>query len=242
MKTCTGAWVLAAALLAAAPARAQLAVFDPANFIQNAISAARSLIQINNQLMQLENEAQMLLNQARNLTKLPFNIVGQLQATLAQTTSLIAQAKGIAYQVTQAQVQFTRLYPSAYAGSVTGAAMAADAQMRWLNSLRALETTIKMQAQAAENLSSDENALATLVAQSQSAIGALQAAQATNQLLALQSRQSIQEQQLRITQDRTAALEQARMVAAEAQAREVRRRFVGGVTLYTVQPIDFYGF
>src|SRR5258708_14510936 len=46
----------------------------------------------------------------------------------------------------------------------------------------------------------------------------------SNQLLALQSRQAIQEQQLRLTQDRSAALEQARSVAAEARSREVRDR------------------
>ena len=73
-------------------------------------------------------------------------------------------------------------------------------------------------------------------------VGILQAAQATNQLLALQSRQSIQEQQLRLTQDRGAALEQARAVVAEARSREVRRRFVGIGTQYTPQPINFYGF
>ena len=95
--------------------------------------------------------------------------------------------------------------------------MAADALQRWTYSLQALQTTIGMQAQGAQNLASDENSLATLVQQSQGAVGILQAAQATNQLLALQSRQSIQEQQLRLTQDRSAALEQARAVAAEAR-------------------------
>ena len=120
--------------------------------------------------------------------------------------------------------------------------MAADALQRWTYSLQALQTTISMQAQSAQNLAVDQNSLAVLVQQSQGAIGILQAAQATNQLLALQSRQSIQEQQLRLTQDRSAALEQARAVAAEARTREVRRRFVGNGTQYTPQPINFYGF
>jgi P-type conjugative transfer protein TrbJ len=118
--------------------------------------------------------------------------------------------------------------------------MAADALTRWNNSLQALRTTVSMQAQAAQNLASDQASLATLVAQSQSAVGILQAAQATNQLLALQSRQFIQDQQLRLTQDRSAALEGARSVAAEARAREVRRRFLGVGTPYTPQPINFF--
>ena len=99
-----------------------------------------------------------------------------------------------------------------------------------------------MQSQAAQNVAADENALAVLVSQSQGAIGIVQATQATNQLLALHARQQIQEQQLHLTQDRSAALEQARLVTAEARAREVRRRFEGNGARYTAQPINFYGF
>ena len=223
-------------------AEAQLTVFDPANFGQNTLTAARSLMEVNNQIMQLENEATMLINEARNLTSLPFNIVAQLRATLAQTTTLINQALGITYQLAQARAQFDGNYPSNYTSGVSGAAMYGDSQIRWFNSLQALRTTVAMQAQAAENLTSDEDSLATLVARSQAAIGALQAMQATNQLLALQSKQTIQDQQLRLTQDRAVALEQARVVGEEARAREVRRRFVGEGVRYTPQTISGFGF
>jgi len=235
-------FVLLLAACLGGSAQAQVSVFDASNFVQNSLTAARSLEEINNQLRQLANEATMLLNQARNLTSLPFNIVGQLRATLATTTNLIAQAQGIAFQLNQAQQQFSRFYPSSYSAGTTGAAMLADNYQRWLNSLQSLQTTVAMQAQASQNLASDENALAALVGESQGAIGILQAAQSTNQLLALHARQMIQEQQLRLTQDRSAALEQARSVAAEARAREVWRRFQGNGTRYTPQPIDFFGF
>lgn len=231
--------VLATSFLATSPAEA-IIVFDPSNYVENSLTAARSLEEINNQLLQLQNEAQMLVNEAKNLTTLPFNIVPQLLATLALTTQLIAQAQGIAFQLAQAQTQFARFYPAAYGAGVPGASMGADALQRWTNSLHALQTTIGMQAQAAQNLTSDANSLSVLVQQSQGAVGILQAAQATNQLLALQSRQSIQDQQLRLTQDRSAALEQARAVAAEARSREVRLRFLGNGTQYTPQPINFY--
>jgi P-type conjugative transfer protein TrbJ len=238
----TGVSLIATAMMCAAPACAQYIVFDPSNFVENALTAARTLQEIDNQLHQLENEATMLINEARNLASLPFSIVGQLQATLASTTALINRAQGIAFQLTQAQGQFARFYPESYGGNTSGAAMAADALQRWLHSLQALQTTVSMQAQAAQNLSSDEDALATLVSQSQSAVGILQAAQSTNQLLALHARQMIQDQQLRLTQDRSAALEQARTVAAEARSREVRRRFLGNGVQYTWDYVDFYGF
>jgi type IV secretion system protein TrbJ len=233
---------LIALLGTGARADAQIVVFDPSNFVQNALTAARSLMEVNNQILQLENESTMLINEARNLTSLPFNIVAQLRATLAQTTTLINQAQGIVFQLAQARAQFDRGYPVNYTASATGAAMFADSEQRWSNSLQALRTTISMQAQAAQNLTSDEDSLTTLVGQSQAAIGALQAMQATNQLLALQSRQTIQDQQLRLTQDRAVALEEARVVGEAARAREVRRRFVGDGVRYTPQTIGGFGF
>jgi type IV secretion system protein TrbJ len=233
---------LVAAVLVAPHADAQFAVFDASNFIENSLTAARTLTQINNQILQLQNEAKMLVNEALNLVALPFNIVWQLRATLATTTELINEAKGIAFQLSLARSQFARFYPQAYGSGASGAFMAADAQQRWTNSLEALQTSVSMQAQAAQNLSADEYSLAALVDQSQGAVGILEAAQATNQLLALQSRQIIQDQQLRLTQDRSAALEQARSVTAEARAREVRRRFLGSGTNYTPQPISLYGY
>lgn len=233
--------VLAFALVSTT-SHAQLTVFDPANFVQNSLTAARTLQEINNQLKQLANEATMLVNDARNLATLPFNIVGQLKQTLALTNQLIAQAQGIGFQISQTNAQFGRFYPPSYASSVTGISMAADSYQRWLHSLLSLYTTVTMQSQAAQNLASDESALAVLVSQSQGAIGIVQATQATNQLLALHARQMIQEQQLRLTQDRSAAIEQARNVTAEARAREVRRRFEGTGVRYTAQPINFYGF
>ena len=62
---------------AAQPAFAQRIVFDPSNFVQNTLTAIRTLEQINNQIRQLQNDA-------RNLASLPFNAVGRLRANLAK--------------------------------------------------------------------------------------------------------------------------------------------------------------
>ena len=180
-------------------------VLDPVNLVQNTMTAARTLEQINNQIRQLQNEAQMLINQARNLASLPFNVVNRLRSTLDTTRQLIAQAQGLAYQVSNLDTEFARLYPEQYAATVSGNQMFQDARQRWKNTLTGLHTAMQMQAQVSQNLSQDEGVLADLVSQSQSATGALQAMQATNQLLALQAKQSIQSQQLMLTQDRAAS-------------------------------------
>ena len=54
--------------LTSAPSRGQMLVYDPSNYAQNVLQAARALQQINNQITSLQNQTQMLLNQARNLT------------------------------------------------------------------------------------------------------------------------------------------------------------------------------
>lgn len=216
-------------------------VFDASNFIQNMLTAARALEQINNQVEQLQNEAQMLRNQARNLQGLDFSALSELKSTLAATNQLIQQAQGLAFNVSRMEEEFKRLYPESLSAAMSGAQMAGDARQRWRNSLEALRTATQVQSQAMQNFASDERTLTDLVNRSQSATGALQAMQATNQLLALQSRQAIQAQQLQITQDRAAALEQARHVAVQERAREVRRRFMGSGTPYTPHSVNFYG-
>lgn len=232
--------LLAGALGVAPVVHAQLVVLDPTNLTQNILTAARTLQQINNQIRQLQNEAQMLVNQARNLTGLDFSALQQLRAALAESQRLIAQGQGLAFEVSTLDEQFRRLYPDRYVASVSGEAMAQDAREHWRNALEALRTATRLQAQAVQNFAVDERALADLVGRSQSAVGALQASQTTNQLLALQARQAIQAQQLQLSQDRAQALEQARMVAAQERAREVRRRFLGEGTRYTPHTVRFY--
>lgn len=220
---------------------AQWAVFDVANYSQNLLTAARELQQIDNQIQQLQNEATMLVNQGRNLTSLNYNSLSQLLTTLATTNQLITQAQGLTFNVAQSQATFNRLYPSSYGAGTGHTQMVQDAQARWQTSVQALQTATQMQSQAAQNLLSDQSVLSGLVTQSQSAVGALQASQATNQLLALIARQAIQAQQLTVSQGRATALDQARAAADEAQAEQVRSRFIGNAPQYTPQSVNFYG-
>src|SRR3546814_8431026 len=52
------------------PARAQFGgiVYDPSNYAQNVLTAARSLQAVNNQIRQLENQAQSLINRSEEHT------------------------------------------------------------------------------------------------------------------------------------------------------------------------------
>ncbi|MEY9460226.1 P-type conjugative transfer protein TrbJ [Bradyrhizobium ottawaense] len=117
------------------PARAQWIVFDPNNYVQNVLTAARELQQINNQITSLQNEAQMLINQAKNLANLPYSSLQQLQSSIQRTQQLLAQAQRIAYDVQQIDHAFSTSYAPA-ASSQSDQLLTANAQSRWQNSYR----------------------------------------------------------------------------------------------------------
>jgi P-type conjugative transfer protein TrbJ len=223
------------------PAQAQFAVIDIANLIQTTLTAARSLEQIANQVKSLQNEAVMLINEAKNLTSINYNVVNRLLATLGATNQLLAQAQGLSLVLQRTEAQFAQQYPRLYPAGVNNAQMAQDAYVRWQNSLEALRTAVNVQSQSNQNFASDTASLSDLVNQSQNAAGALGALQATNQLLALHARQLIQQQQLALSQDRATAMEQARTVAAQARASQVRLLFTAGGVAYVPQPVGGFG-
>jgi P-type conjugative transfer protein TrbJ len=215
-------------------------VFDASNFRQNLLTATRTLQQVNNQIRQLQNEALMLQNQAHNLRALDFNALHDLRVALAATDRLIAEARGLAFAVTQVETQFAALYPDRYDPNLPGVRLLTDAREHWRNSLEALRTAVRVQAQVQENFRSDASVLGALVTRSQGAAGALEATQAGNQLLALSIRQQLQAQQLAISEGRAVATEAARAVAAAERARAVRVRFLGDGARYTPVAVEMF--
>jgi P-type conjugative transfer protein TrbJ len=92
-----------------------------------------------------------------------------------------------------------------------------------------------VQAQVVENVQADAQTLGSIVSRSQGAEGALQAQQATNQLLALTAKQQFQIQNLMAAQYRAQAVEQARRAHAEIDARAMTTKFLGSGSAYTPQ-------
>ncbi|PKP98048.1 MAG: P-type conjugative transfer protein TrbJ [Alphaproteobacteria bacterium HGW-Alphaproteobacteria-13] len=225
------AGILAMAIVPAitpVPAYAQFGgiVYDPTNYAQNVLTAARSLQQINNQIQQIQNQATSLINEARNLTSLPFSSLQQLQQQVQRTQQLLGEAQRIAYDVQNIQQAFEGRYKGA---SLTGtnAQMIANANARWEDSVGAFEDALKVQAGVVGNIDGARTTMNSLVSASQSATGALQAAQAGNQLLALQSQQLADLTAAVAAQGRAQALDAARQAAIEAEGRERFRRFFG---------------
>lgn len=217
--------IVAVSLLTTAPSGAQWIVFDPNNYVQNVLTAARELQQINNQITSLQNEAQMLINQAKNLASLPYSSLQQLQSSIQRTQQLLNQAQRIAYDVQQIDRAFATSYGPA-SSSQSDSALIAGAQSRWQNSVAAFQDALRVQAGVVGNLDTNRIQTSALVSSSQGASGALQATQAGNQILALQAAQLADLTAAVAAQGRAQSLESARRAAAQDQAREQLRRFL----------------
>ena len=117
--------------------------------------------------------------------------------------------------------------------SATDPQLVANARSRWQNKVGGLQDAMRVQAGAVGNIDSNRAQMSALVGQSQGATGALQATQAGNQLLALQSQQLSDLVALLAANGRAGALTEAERSAAAEQGREQRRRFLtpgGGYT------------
>jgi len=217
------------------PAHAQLTVFDPGNYSQNILTAARTLQQVNNQIQSLQNQATMLINQAKNLSRINFPELQALTSTLQQIDRLMGQAQAIRFQVSGLDQQFSQLFPSDFGQALRTNQQVIGARSRLDASMDAYKHTMTVQAQVVENVSADAQTLSDIVSRSQGAEGSLQAQQATNQLLALTAKQQLQIQTLMAAQYRADATEAARRVQAEQEARTATQKFLGSGHAYTPQ-------
>lgn len=232
--TVAGAWLVPfASVVATPPAAAQITVFDPTNYSQNLLTAARTLTQINNQIRSLQNEAAMLLNQSKNLSRIDFPEVEAIAARLQQIDRLMGQAQGLDFRVAGLDARLRQLFPQDFSQALNADGRVRTARQRLDAAMAGYRRTMTIQAQVAENVAADAAMLTTILSRSQGAEGALQAAQATNQLLALTAKQQFQIQNLMAAQYRADATEAARRAQAEAEGRAATRKFLGSGDAYT---------
>lgn len=232
--------VLATSLKCAAPACAQMLVFDPSNYGQNLLTAARSLQQIQNQITSLQNQARMPINQAKHLEQLPTSVLDDVERDYSQIQSLLKQANGITYNVQSINTAYTQSYPAAISSSTSDRQLITAARQRWQDLLAAFEHALTLGAGAVQNLSGTQTQTSSLVSASQSSVGVSQATQAGNQLAAVQTRQLADLTGLLAAQNRAQALEAARKAEAEGQAQEQLRRFFTDGQGYQSQTVQMF--
>ena len=231
---------LATLSLASGPAGGQVIVYDPSNYVQNVLQAARALQQINNQITSLQNQTRMLLNQARNLASLPYSSLVAIEQSIARTQQLINQAQRLAYNINQIDQAFQRTYPQTYPSWTSSQQLVGDAQTRWQNSLAAHQDALRIQAGVVQAFDTTRIETNGLVSSSQSATGILQANQSGNQLIALQTRQLVDLTALIAAQSRAQSLEGARLIANQEQARVQLNQFLTTARGYQAQSVQMF--
>jgi P-type conjugative transfer protein TrbJ len=206
---------------------AQLTVFDAANYQQNLLSAARALQQINNQVRQLQNEAQVLLRLDQNLHPLGSTLAPDLQRTLDEIQSQLRSGEGIALRMAATQSAYAQLFPRQASATLSSAEVLSNAQNRWNEEYAAHQRAALLQAQIADSVDGDGRLLGDAMARSKSAAGALEVAQAGNELAGLNLKQLLALQSLLAAQQRAETMRRARDLAGEDEARQRFKTFLG---------------
>jgi len=231
--------LIAPAFVAAPPAYA-IPVFDATNYSQNILQAARALEQIRNQITSLQNQTQSLLNDARNLTKLPKSVMSEVDKSVQATQQLLKEAQRIAYDVKNVDKAFKQRYGQKSL-SASDAGLVSQARGRWADSVGGFQDALRVQAGIVGALEVTRAQAKNLISSSQGSVGALQAAQAGNQLMALQLKQLIDLTALLAANGRAQILDAAGKASAKAQAREQFKRFLGEGNSYQKSTVRLFG-
>ena len=224
------ATVLALALLTSSalpPGANALTVFDPANYQQNLLSAARALEQINTQVRALQNQAQMILRMDQNLTRLGGTLSPDLQRTLTGIQTQLHAGQGIALKLQQTQSTYERLFPSQVSAALSSNDVLRNAKSRWDEEYAGLKRAALLQGQIADGIETDTRLLGDAMTRSSNAAGALDATQAGNELTGLAVKQYLALQSLLAAQHRAETVSRARNLATEDEARQRFKSFVG---------------
>jgi P-type conjugative transfer protein TrbJ len=226
--------VVVGTLVTGAPrSAAQITVFDPSNLQQNLLSATRALEQINNQVRQLQNQALMLLRMDQNLVRLGSTISPDLQRTLTDLQSQLRAGEGIALRLQATQLGYDQLFPKQATAALTRDDALRNAKARWDEEYAAFRRSALLQGQIADGIDIDTRLLADAMARSRNAAGALEATQAGNELTALTVKQSLALQSLLAAQHRAETVSRARDLAAEDEAKQRFKTFLGNGQAYT---------
>jgi P-type conjugative transfer protein TrbJ len=217
----------------ATQSRAQLTVFDPANFQQNLLSAARALEQINNQVRLLQNQALMIARMDQNLVRLGPTLSPDLQRTLAALQGQLTAGEGIVLGLKATQTGYEQLFPKQASAALTHDDALRSAKARWDEAYAVFQRAALVQGQVADGIAADTGLLATAIARSKDAVGALEAVQAGNELTALNVKQALTLQALLAAQHRAETTAKARDLAAEEEARQRFKTFLGSGKAYT---------
>jgi P-type conjugative transfer protein TrbJ len=220
------------ALAQATPGQA-LIVYDPTNYVQNALQAARALQQINQQIQALQNQATMITTMMRNLDHLDISSLSSITAQLTSLQQLIGRGQGLSAQAASIDQRIAALFPKT--GPVSVASGATQAQQRLVTQMAGFEDSLRAEAHILAEVGHDQATLSSVTSASERASGNLAVTQATNQLLALAAKQQAQLQTMLAVHFQADALADTDRLQQRSDAQAEMRRFLGTGQVYTPQ-------
>lgn len=210
-----------------------LTVFDPFNYQENLLSSARALEQINNQVRQLQGQVQIIQRMDQNLQRIGTSIAPDLQRTLGDIQAKLRNGNGIALRLQDTEAAYARLFPAGLPSTLSSDDVLRNAKARWDKEHASLLRTALLQGQIIDAVGINSRLLDDAMARSRTTAGALDAAQAGNELTAMSVKQSLQMQALLAANSRSETIARARDLTSENEARQRFKTFVGNGTAYT---------
>jgi len=213
--------------------------YDPNWCNEQVLTIAEQALQLQNQLSQISSlqsqvtaERQMVQSLGSDSTSAP------IAAANAELAAILQQATGIGFNAQAAGANFGAAYPAtAVTAGFNSAQLTAALQTWQTNTAQALQSSIAVQNTIAQTSPTITSAVRDAVAQSNAAVGATAAHQATNQLIAAVSAQLAQLQDILITEAQAyAAVEAAKQQAAATAAVVTSETQVQAPTGVTVAP------
>ena len=169
-------------------AQAQFAVIDPANLVENIISALQNVQTVLNQVTQISHEVESLAYQVQNLQKMPAGVssgvLGQYTTQFSKLVTSMQSINGIAQNVATLTSRYNSTFPTTSLAQGPLSSSSVMTQLSgWLNQSRSVyQGAYNTQAQVMGSLGADSAAVQTLLQTSGSSQGSLDAIQAGNQL------------------------------------------------------------
>ncbi len=213
--------------------------YDPNWCSEQALTIGQQAMQIQNQLAAIANLQSQVAAAQKQLQSLGSDSTSAtLQAVNGQLAGVLQQATGIGFNTVSAGQAFSIAYPSTSTTAGFNGAQLASALRTWQsNTAAALQNSVAVQNQIAQQQGQVAGAIQDAVNASNAAPGSTAATQATNQILAAVSTQLGQLQDILIASDQAYDVAQASAQQAGASAASVTSQTQGQITpTLTAQP------
>jgi type IV secretion system protein TrbJ len=203
------------------PAQATYPVIDAANLKQNILNVAQTVKIAVNTLTQIDNQVKSLENEAKNLAKMNSansrNNISLFDSSMDAIKGTLYSSRGLPLRYEAMESKYGQLYKGTggYAGGTFEEWSQQATALRQQTNNAAYDA---MKAQGMiEDIEDDEQGVEDLLANSDSAQGALEAAQVSNHLASVNTRQLMRMQTIQAAAFRLQASE----AAEEVQKREI---------------------